>query len=56
MKEISGNFIDLDTEDEDGRCAFMPSRIRRHPRRHSKPRGRRLRTRLGNRKAIGLGF
>jgi hypothetical protein len=51
MKEISGNFIDLDPEEEEGRCASLSKGIRQAPRRYAKP-GSRRRTLKGCRKGI----
>lgn len=41
MKEISGNFIDLDAEEEDARCPALRNRRVPLRRRYSKPRIRR---------------
>ena len=45
MKEIGGNFIDFDTEDEEGRCSFGRG-LRPLQRRYPKLRRRRARIRI----------
>lgn len=46
MKEISGNFIDLDAEEEDARCPALRNTFPALRKRYSK---RRLRRRAGSR-------
>jgi hypothetical protein len=50
MKEISGNFIDLDAEEEDGRASLVRG-FRQGSRRYPRPRARRRTLGRGNKGA-----